>query len=123
MAGVAFLLGWGVTLLLRDRTWVGTQWGTLAVDIAFLLVVGWIALQSRFYWPIWATGFQLLGVVTHVARMLDRTVGAWAYVTAGIIWTQLVLIALGVGVFNRWRERRQPAASGAPAPAPGATRL
>lgn len=121
LTGAAFLAGWVVTLLLRDRSWSGTQWGGFAVDVVFLLIVTGVALKSRRYWPMAAAGFQLLGVVTHAARLIDPHVGAWAYITAGVIWTWLIMGALAVGTYNRWRERRQPA-SGLAVTAPGATR-
>jgi hypothetical protein len=121
LTGAAFLTGWVLTLLLRDRSWAGTQWGAFAVDAAFLLLVVGVALRSRRYWPMVAAGFQLLAVVTHAARILDRHLGMWAYITAGVIWTWLVMAALAVGAYNRWRER-QMAASGEAKAEPGATR-
>ena len=120
--GAAFLAGWLATLLLRDRSWAGTQWGAFGVDLAFLLLVVGVALRSRRYWPMVAAGFQLLAVATHAARILDHHLGMWAYITAGVIWTWLVMATLAVGTYNRWRERRQPAANGLAITAPGATR-
>jgi len=122
ITAASLLLGDVVTLALRDRSWQGTQWIGFGVDVAFLLIITTIALRSPRYWPLAAAGFQLLGVVTHAARMIDPHVQAWAYITAGVIWTYAVVIALAVGAYNRWRERRQPAASGLVVTAPGATR-
>jgi hypothetical protein len=36
--------------------------------------------------------------------MLDDSVGAWAYATAGVIWTYLGLFALTFGVVGCWRD-------------------
>lgn len=107
IAAASLLLGDVITLSFRDRSWEGTQWVGFGVDVAFLLVIGLIALRSKRYWPMAAAGFQLLGVVTHAARMIDSHVRPWAYITAGVIWSYAVLIALAVGAYNRWRERRQ----------------
>ena len=51
--------------------------------------------------------FQLLCVLTHVARMIDPGVRGWAYATGQVIFTQLLLISIGVGVVNTWRARRR----------------
>ncbi|HEX3699744.1 MAG TPA: hypothetical protein VHV27_03630 [Phenylobacterium sp.] len=123
IVAVAFLLNTAVSYLLLDYRFSGTQWGEFAVDAAFFLVLGAVALRSSRYWPIAAAAFQLLAVVTHAASVLDRHLGGWAYLTAGIIWTQMVTLSLAVGTYNRWRERRQPAAIETAAMAePGATR-
>lgn len=92
--------------LFQDRTdWLDPQWSVLIVDLLFLGVITWVALRSRRYWPLFATAFQLLGVITHMAMMVDRTVNPWAYITAGVIWSYLVMIPLAVGTWNCWRRR------------------
>jgi hypothetical protein len=116
LAAGGFLLGWAATIALRDRSWVGTQWSAFASDAGLLIILIVISLRTRRYWPLAAAGFELLCVVTHVARLIDPGVYAWAYATAQVIWTQLVVVAIGVGVWNAWRENRQPAiADGEPA--------
>jgi len=105
-AAVAAVVANVASAALQDRTdWLDPQWGVLAVDILLLGVLAWIALRSSRYWPLFATAFQLLGVITHVAMMVDRTVNPWAYITAGVIWSYLVMIPLAVGTWNCWRRR------------------
>lgn len=108
-----------MTIALRDRSWVGTQWSAFGADAGLLILLTAISLRTKRYWPIFAAGFQLLCVITHVARTIDPGVRAWAYATAQVIWTQLVFAALGVGVWNTWREGRQRAGAD---PATGRTR-
>jgi bacteriorhodopsin len=118
-----FVLGWIATPLLRNPRWEAPQWAGLVIDALFLILLVTVALRSQRYWPLFAAAFQLLAVLTHFARMIDPGVRAWAYYTAGIIWTYVTLAALAVGAYNRWRERSQPAAKAAPVMAePGATR-
>ncbi|MGH6884268.1 MAG: hypothetical protein ACREFM_25325 [Hypericibacter sp.] len=122
-AAGAFLLAWVGTLIVRDPHWLGAQMGAFVIDILFLAVLTAIALRSPRYWPIAAAAFQLLAVLTHAARMADPAVRGWAYATASILWTQLVLIAMGVGVFGSWRESRHLArTAGDPTTDPGDTR-
>jgi hypothetical protein len=123
IVAIAFLVNTATSYALLDRHWRGTQWGEFAVDLLFLLVLVIVALRSRRYWPLAAAGFQLLAIVTHAASTFDKHLGGWAYITAGIIWTQMVTVSLAVGTYNRWRERRQLAANAAAMAEPGATRL
>jgi len=77
----------------------------MIADIGLFFVFILVALKSDRYWPMWAAGFQLLAIVTHTAEILDSTVGAWAYITAGVIWTYLGAAALAVGVCGCiWRR-------------------
>jgi hypothetical protein len=85
---------------------INPQWGDLVVDLAYLGLVLWFALRSDRHWTLWAAAFQLLGVVTYVARMADLRVGAKAPFTASVIWSYLVLAALAVGTWLHWRGSR-----------------
>jgi len=100
MTAMAFMIAWMTTLLGRDQAWIGTQWGTLAVDCVLLGFLVFVALRSDKYWPLFAAGFHLLSVITHVARMVDSQVGAWAYATAAVIFSQLTVFALAAGVLG-----------------------
>jgi uncharacterized membrane protein len=121
LAAGGMLLAVAVTYFLRDPRWSGTQWAGFVADIALLGLLIALSLRTPKYWPLFAAAFQLLAVVTHTARMLDRTLGAWAYATAGVIFTQLVLVSIAVGTWNAWRSR-YPAIADDPTPIPGATR-
>jgi len=122
VAAAGVLLSWLATLVLRDHRWLGTQWGAFGADVLLLFLITAVSIRTQRYWPLMAAAFQLLCVLTHVARMIDSGVHAWAYATGQVIFTQAYLWAIGVGVFNTWRAGRQPAASAAPTAEPGATR-
>ena len=106
VAATYFTLAALVAPFLLDRRWAGTQWAMFAVDLGYLCLLLFFALRSRKWWPIPAAAFQLLAVLTHVASLVDHKLGAWAYVTAGVIWTYLGLTAIAVGTYNHWRGRR-----------------
>ena len=122
VAAGGLLLSWLTTLVLRDPRWQGTQWGAFGADTCLLVLLTVVSLRTHRYWPLFAAAFQLLCVLTHMARMVDPGVRAWAYATGQIIWSQLVFFALGLGVLNTWRRNRHPATSELPITEPGATR-
>jgi hypothetical protein len=123
LAAGGLLLSFALTVALRDRSWAGIQWSAFVADICLLILLTAIALRTERYWPMAAAAFQLLCVVTHLARLVDPGVRAWAYATGQVIWSQLLVVAIGVGVWNAWRGGRQPArAADDPITDPGATR-
>jgi hypothetical protein len=91
------------TVVMRDYSWPQLQRAGFIVDILLLVLLLAIAMRTRKFWPLAAAAFQLLAVLTHVAKMIDPDLQQWAYITAIVIWTYLLLIALGVGVWNSWR--------------------
>jgi hypothetical protein len=105
LACLALLSSLTMTKVFRDTTWSGIQWGALTGDIFMLGVLVVIALRSKRYWPIWAAGFQLLNLITHLSRSIDPKVEAWAYISAQVLFSWLCVIAIGVGVRAAWRER------------------
>lgn len=108
LTAAALLASVAVTVLFRDRSWTSLQTAGFAMDVIVLLLLVAIALKSAKYWPMFGAGFQLLAVLTHVAKMIDPNVDQWAYITAIVIWTYLLMGALGLGTWNTWRERHAP---------------
>jgi hypothetical protein len=102
---------------LRDISWPHVQLGEFAIDVLTLAFFVAVALRTPKYWPLAAAAFQLLGVMTHVAKLIDPLLQQWAYITAGIIWTYMLFAAILTGTWNSWRARRgpQPAATRPPA--------
>jgi hypothetical protein len=107
LAAGGLLLSLAVTIATRDSNWVGTQWGAFVPDVVLLGLLTAISLRTSRYWPLTATAFQLLCVLTHIARMIDPGVRAWAYATGQVIWSHGVLWTIGVGVWNTWRASRR----------------
>jgi len=122
IASVALLVGVLLSKLSYSHHGQQTEWGVLAVDTALLAVLTWIALTTPRYWPLFAAAFQFLAVIIHLARMADRSLSGWAYISAEILFGYMLAGAIAVGVFNRWRERDDLAIVEAPAASPDATR-
>lgn len=105
IAGAALFVTVFATYLLRDHSWPSLQYAAFGMDLVMLAVLLFLALRTAKYWPLAAAGFQLLAVLTHVGKMIDPQVNQWAYLTAIVIFTYLVIIALAVGTWNSWRAR------------------
>lgn len=118
-AGV-MLAAWALTMVVYRAGFRQMEWGILLVDAAALAGFVWIALLSVRYWPMFAAGFHLLAVATHLARLADPAVGGWAYLTAEIAWGYLLAFAIGFGAWSA--PSAYPAISEPVVADPGATR-
>lgn len=101
---VANVVAWIASVVMQNRhNWMDPQWGVLGVDAAFLAFLLWLVVRTNRIWILPAASFQLLAVVTHAAILADGGVRAWAYITALVLWSYLVLITLAVGTYTYWR--------------------
>jgi len=120
-AAATYLAAWALTLVTFRAGTRDTQWSVMIIDVVLLGAFVAIALRSRRYWPLFSSAFQLLAVVTHIARALDAAVSGWAYQTAGIIWGYLVIFTIGYGAWTAPRRYAEIEADD-PKDVPGATR-
>ncbi|WP_309088240.1 hypothetical protein [Phenylobacterium sp.] len=109
LAAYTVVIAWLLTKLLYRYQGGQTEWGILAVDLGAMAVFVQIALRSQRHWPMFAAGFHLLSLVTHLARTVDPTVGGWAYITAQIIWGYLLVFSIGYGA---WTAPKRSAVTG-----------
>jgi hypothetical protein len=58
-----------VAAVRMSPSWAGTSLGLFAVDAGCLLALVMLALASNRFWPIWALGFQIVAVATHLATL------------------------------------------------------
>ncbi len=75
----------------------------MLVDFSLLAILVLLALFSRRYWPLWATGFHLIACLTHLAVYADPAFRPSAYATYSQLWTFPTLGALILGCLDlRW---------------------
>ncbi|MCA1749585.1 MAG: hypothetical protein ABR601_11075, partial [Parasphingopyxis sp.] len=86
------------------------EFGIMAIDIAMLIGLGAIAIVSDRYWPLWATGFHLIGLLTHGAILTGIEIAPLAYAHTLVLWSYLTLLSLALGTLAYVR-RRPPSAS------------
>jgi hypothetical protein len=108
VAGAGSLLAWVISLALMNRQkWLDPQFGVLGVDCIYLAVLLVMALKTTRTWLLFATAFQLLGVVIHLASLIDPGVRTLAYLRGLTIWSYLVLFSLVLGTWAHQQRRRR----------------
>jgi hypothetical protein len=80
------------------------QFGVFAVDIALLVFLIWLALRADRFWPLWVTGFHLLGVMTHIAKAITPDLHPWAYAVGQSIGGYLIIGAIVAGTARQHRR-------------------
>jgi hydrogenase/urease accessory protein HupE len=84
----------------------GTRWGMISLDILLLAVLCGLAWHSRRSWLIWAAAFQSLIVTGHLLVLLDIRPPGNAFAAVNNLSNYGLLIALAIGTFWAWQERR-----------------
>jgi hypothetical protein len=82
-----------------------------AVDVAVLLAYVALALFTDRYWPIWTTALQLIGVLAHLARLLDPAMVRHGYAFLLALWGYPMLITIAIGTWSYSRRNNRLAAS------------
>lgn len=74
------------------------QTGIMVVDTLYLIELIWLTWKSSRSWLVWATAFQLLTVMTHVAMLLNVDLHGRAYIISSYVLFVGVLAAILYGV-------------------------
>lgn len=72
------------------------QW-VLIVDVATWAAFLHLALTSNRFWPLWATAFQTVALITHIAVLIDPAIVPKAYAFGQGLWAYPILLTLLVG--------------------------
>ncbi|MFN3931831.1 MAG: hypothetical protein ACK4JY_08800 [Brevundimonas sp.] len=110
VSAAAYALVFIGTLMIKDDRSLSTpQWGVMGMDIVLLLVFLGLAAHSRRGWLVWASAFQALIVTGHLLVAANLRPPSDAFATVNNMSNYGLLIALGVGTFWAWQERRAAA--------------
>lgn len=103
--GLCFM-AWLATILIQDDVSADIeQFALLGVDFAMLAALGFLAWKAERSWPVWAAACQAITVAVHLAKMVDFRIPEVAYLSALVLASYGVLVALAVGTVVAWRER------------------
>lgn len=87
--------------------WAVPQPGIAIVDLVALAWFVAIALPSVHFWPMWVAAFQVLGVLSHLTRLVDAEIFWLAYSLVQGAWAYLILgVLLSVVLWPRWQAWR-----------------
>jgi len=105
------MLAWAIASILSTVAVVSglgsyerLQSGVLVVDLVLLAFLVWLSIRSDRYWPLWMTGFHLLGVMTHLAKAMAPGLHPWAYAVGQAIGGYLIIATMVIGT-RRHRKR------------------
>lgn len=96
-----------ISPLVQDWSPNATQWGIMAVDVAYLLML--VALTVRFdrSWLPWAAAFQLLTAMTHIGMALNIELLARGYISTSYVLFVGVLGSILFGVARPGPQGRE----------------
>lgn len=77
--------------------WGDTAYGILAVDVACMVALAIVALKTDRFWPIWALGFQIAAVGTHMATISMPEIVPRAYQALATFWSIPILWVMVAG--------------------------
>lgn len=80
-----------------DPTWASTSYAVFAVDSGCLLLLAALAINSNRFWPIWAVGFQMVAVATHLATLWLPDIVPKAYQAILAFWSIPILWVMVMG--------------------------
>ena len=80
-----------------NPSWAGTSLGLFAVAAGCLLALVMLALASNRFWPIWALGFQIVAVATHLATLFIPDVVPKSFQALLSFWTIPILWVMVTG--------------------------
>lgn len=107
IGGAAYALVVLATTVIKDGTSLSVpRLGVMGLEIVLLGVFIGIAWHSRRAWPVWAASFQALIVTGHVLIVANLRPPSNAFATVINMSNYGLLIALAVGTFWAWQERR-----------------
>ncbi|WP_156135421.1 hypothetical protein [Novosphingobium malaysiense] len=106
----AILFMWGLQSV-GDRIlpsgWTSVDTFSFLSDVTGFLAFGYLALEARRIWPLWATSLQILSLSAHFARWADITIHPMVYAVMRGAPTFGALIAILLGVLFHLRRLRR----------------
>lgn len=103
----AYLMAWFASVLTQGGMGASNiPYAMFALDVVVLTVFVGLAWKSRRTWPVWASGLQLLSVMSHILIMIDTRLPITSLYTVMNLNGYLIIACLMVGTFWAWQERR-----------------
>ncbi|WP_292228027.1 hypothetical protein [Brevundimonas sp.] len=104
----AYLLAWFASVVVQQNTDLGSARPAVlfAIDAALLISFATISWKSKRSWPVWASGLQLLTVMSHIMILLDTRLPFASLYTVTNLSGYLIIGCIVWGTFWAWQERK-----------------
>ena len=107
MGAAAYAMVFLAVTMIKDGTSLNVpRWGVMGLEVVLLVVFVGIAWHSRRAWPVWAASFQALIVTCHALVAANLRPPSNAVAAVINMSNYGLLIAMAVGTFWVWQERR-----------------
>ena len=102
-----YILAWLASLAVQLQTTREIfPWALFGIDCVTLVVYGGLSWKYRSGWVVWAVALQALAVVCHIMNLFVVAPTTTAFYTVLYVTAYGILVALAVGTFWAWQERR-----------------
>ncbi|QNQ11484.1 hypothetical protein [Sphingomonas alpina] len=92
-----------------EQSWAHTQLPVLGVDLLLLGALVAVSLRSRYFWPLWMTGFHLGSIATHLATIAAPVqLKPMLYFAMQSFWSLPMLLVMVAGIMFDRRAARMP---------------
>ena len=81
-----------------DLAWLHPHVPAFTVDLVLLGGLGWVALRSDRWFPIWFAGLHLVAVTSHLASIVAPAFSPRVYFLVQAVWSIPMLLTLAIGV-------------------------
>ena len=102
----AYLFAWFASVMVQSNAGLGVQWAMFVNDVVMLAIFAAMVWKAPRSWPVWACALQLLTVTSHVMIMADLRTPISAFYTVVNMAGYGIMLAIAVGTFWAWQERR-----------------
>lgn len=97
LAAIALLVAAILSPLVEREAYVEPEAGVFFIDLALFIALMAIAVRSRSFWPMWASGLQLCTLAVHLAAAKYPAMVPAAYAETLVIWSFPVLVVVAFG--------------------------
>lgn len=105
-AGI-YLFAWFASLVMQEmQGFRGMPLGVFLIDVGLLVAFVTLAWRAQRPWTIWASGLQLIAVMSHVMILTGAKVPLASLYTVTNFTGYLIIGCIIVGTFWAWQDRK-----------------
>ncbi|SPU52202.1 Uncharacterised protein [Brevundimonas vesicularis] len=103
----AYLFAWFATIIMQENSgFRGVPLGMFVIDLALLSAFVGLSWRCRGSWPVWASGLQLIMVMSHIMILTGQPVSVASIYTVMNFTGYLIIGCITAGTFWAWQTRK-----------------